>query len=297
MSHRQASSQEPTCPAPNPNPKVPDLRLPPLSCDSHCHIFGPADVFPYSNDRTFTPPDAPKETLRRLHNFLGFERAVLVQSAVHGTDHSALLDALETDSDRYRGVALATPATSPLEIARLNDAGVCGVRLNFLPHLGGYPSPETIQSVLRLVQPFSWHVEIHVEGDGIIEFFDLIRSIQSPVVIDHMARVDIREGLRGNSVLALLRLLDTGNVWVKLSGVDRVSIQKPPFADGAQLARMLADHAPERVLWGTDFPHPNINGYMPDDGQLVDLIEQIAPDEALSHRMLVENPAEFFGFE
>ena len=297
MSHRQASSQEPTCPAPNSNPKVPDLRLPPLSCDSHCHIFGPADVFPYSSDRTFTPPDAPKETLRRLHDFLGFERAVLVQSAVHGTDHSALLDALETDSDRYRGVALVTPATSPLEIARLNDAGVCGVRLNFLPHLGGYPSLETIQSVLRLVHPFSWHVEIHVEGDGIIEFFDLIRSIQSPVVIDHMARVDIREGLRGNSVLALLRLLDTGNVWVKLSGVDRVSIQEPPFADGVQLAWMLADHAPERVLWGTDFPHPNINGYMPDDGQLVNLIEQIAPDEALRHRMLVENPAEFFGFQ
>ena len=297
MTQREAFSTAPTCPAPDPNPKVPDLQLPPLSCDSHCHIFGPADVFPFSSDRTFTPPDVPKEDLQNLHRLLGIERAVIVQSAVHGTDHSALLDALKTGGDRYRGIALVNPATSPHEIAQLNNAGVCGVRLNFLPHLGGYPSSETIQFVLGLVQPFSWHIEIHVADNGIIEFFDLIRSIQLPVVIDHMARVDIREGLHGDSVLAMLRLLDTGNVWVKLSGVDRVSIQEPPFADGVQLARMLAYHAPERVLWGTDFPHPNINGYMPNDGQLVDLIEQIAPDEALRYRMLVTNPAEFFRFE
>jgi predicted TIM-barrel fold metal-dependent hydrolase len=287
---------QPTGPPPHPDPKVPDLRLPPLSCDSHCHIFGPGAIFPYAADRTFTPVDVSKDDLRRRHEHLGFERAVIVQSACHGTDHSALLDALATGEGRYRGVALVTPRTSPDEIARLHEAGVRGVRLHFLPHLGASPSTETIRSVVDLVRPFSWHVAIHVAGEGIIDLSEVIASIGLPVVIDHMARLDIRAGLGGPAVLALRRLLDGGDVWLKLSGADRVSVTGPPYADAVRPARALAAHAPERVVWGTDFPHPNIHGAMPDDGRLVDLIGEIVPDEALRHRMLVDNPAALFDF-
>src|SRR6266516_1730097 len=194
----------PSCPPPHPDPKVPALRLPPLSCDAHCHIFGPAHRFPYAPDRTFTPPDVSKDDLRRRHDHLGFERAVIVQSSCHGSDHTALLDALASGQGRYRGVALVTPQTPAREVARLDAAGVRGARLNFLPHLGQSPSPE-----------------------------------------------DIR---------ALVRLLATGTVWVKLSGADRLSLTGPPYPDAVALARLLASHAPERVLWGTDYPPPQLQG-------------------------------------
>jgi 2-pyrone-4,6-dicarboxylate lactonase len=290
-----AADASPSCPGPVPDPKVPDIALPPGSCDAHCHVFGPADVFPYAEGRTFTPPDAPKEDLRRLHDRLGLDRAVIVQSACHGTDHAALLDALAAGEGSYRGTALLGPGTPAAEVARLDAAGVCGVRLNFLPHLGGAPAPEELWAVVGLVRPFGWHVELHVAGDGIAEYAELVRSIPVPVVVDHMARVDLRAGLSTGPVRALLRLLDTGDVWVKLSGVDRVSAD-PAFDDGVALARTLARHAPERVLWGTDFPHPNIHGPAPDDGRLVDLIGRIAPEPELRHRLMVTNPATCFGF-
>lgn len=286
----------PGCPPPHPNPKKPDRPLPPLSCDAHCHIFGPADAFPYAATRTFTPPDVSAADLRRRHEHLGFDRAVIVQSACHGTDHAALLDALRTGGDRYRGVALATPDTPAAEIARLHEAGVRGVRVNFLPHLGGAPPPEAIDALVRLVRPFGWHVQVHVAGEGVAELSDVLAGIGPRVVIDHLARVDLRAGVRSPAVSALLRLMDTGNVWVKLSGADRVSLTGPPYHDAADLARLLVDHAPERVLWGTDFPHPNIRGASPDDGALTDLIDRITPTDTHRHRLLVTNPAELYGF-
>jgi 2-pyrone-4,6-dicarboxylate lactonase len=297
MTETNTHEISPNCPPPVANPKRPDVTLPPLSCDAHCHVFGPSDIFPFAPERTFTPVNVSRERLRQLHDFLGLDRAVIVQSACHGTDHSALLDALDTSEGRYRGVALVTPATHPDDVARLDAAGVCGVRLNFLPHLGGAPSSETIDAILRLVRPYGWHVSVHVAGTGITDYADFIRSIDTPVVIDHMARVDIRSGLDGEHVASLLGLLDTGNVWVKLSGVDRLSARSEgPYEDAVALARLLARHAPDRVVWGTDFPHPNITGSAPDDGVLVDLIAEIAPDEDLRNKMLVTNPAELFGF-
>ena len=279
-----------TCPGPNPNPTAPRIALPVGACDAHCHIFGPTDRFPYAEGRTFTPPAAPKEDLRRLHDFLGFERAVIVQSACHGTDHSALLDALEAGAGRYRGVALVTPDT---EIARLHEAGVRGARLHFTPHLGPAPSLDEIHAIVRLVEPYGWHIALHVAGDGVVEYEDLVRSLPVPVVIDHMARVDLRSGVDSKAVAALLRLLATGSVWVKLSGVDRVAVSPPDLADGVALARLLATEAPERVVWGTDFPHPNTHGFMPDDGELVNLLGEITPD---LEGLLVTNPSRCFDF-
>jgi 2-pyrone-4,6-dicarboxylate lactonase len=288
---------EPTCPPPDPNPKRPDLKLPPLSCDSHFHIFGPGKVFPYAPDRAFTPYDAPKEKLFELHRFLGFERGIFVQSSCHGTDHAAVLDALKEAKGRYRGVALLAPEAPPEQIARLDAAGFCGVRFHFMPHLGNAPSYDDMRAVMRRIAPYRWHVAIRVNGKGLLEHLAFITAIEAPVVIDHIARLDVEEGQTGKAFTTLRRLLDSGKVWVKLSGTDRVSKEPQPFRDAVALARALAAHASERVVWGTDWPHPNIDKYMPNDGKLVDAIAEIAPDEATRHRMLVDNPAELFGFE
>jgi predicted TIM-barrel fold metal-dependent hydrolase len=291
-----APSSTPNGPPPKPNPRKPTLVLPPGSCDSHCHIYGPFNRFPLPNDRGFTPNEAPEPALRRLHEHLGVERAVIVQSTGHGFDHEPLLDALATGGGRYRGVALLTPSSAEAELARFDAAGICGVRFNFLPHLGERPTPQAIRSVIDLVKPFDWHVAIHVAGPDIVEYSPFIRSIEARVVIDHMARPVLAEGPEGAGMTELRRLLDTGRIWVKLSGADRLSKTGPPFRDSVPIAHSLMDHAPERVLWGSDWPHVNLHGPMPDDGDLVDLIAEIASTEDLRRRLLVDNPAAFFRF-
>lgn len=285
-----------SCPPPHPAPRTPQVRLPDGSCDSHCHVFGPAAVFPYAPDRTFTPVDAPVSQLMTLHRQLGLDRAVIVQSSCYGTDHRALLAALAAGAGRYRGVALINPATRPAEIARLDAAGVRGFRLHFLPHLGPPPTRAEIKSMVALTADLGWHAEIHLHSADIARLAELIRWFPIPVVIDHLARLDLAQGGDSAAVGALLGLLDTGRVWVKTSGVDRVSRTGPPYPDAVALAARLVAHNPERVLWGTDYPHPNITGPAPDDGLLVDLLASIAPGERELRRMLVQNPAEFFGF-
>jgi 2-pyrone-4,6-dicarboxylate lactonase len=284
------------CPPPHPSPRTPSILLPPGSCDSHCHVFGPGEEFPYAPDRTFTPVDVPRQRVAQLHRFLGFSRAVIVQSSCNGTDHSVLLDALAAGGGTLRGVALVGEQTTAAQIAELHAAGVRGLRLNFLPHLRRPPGRDEVATVLGKVADYGWHTEIHVSGTGVIEHGDLIRGIAAPVVIDHLGRVDLAEGLDGPSVRALKELLDTGKVWVKVSGADRVSKTGPPYADAVALGALLVEHAPDRVLWGTDFPHPNIVGDAPDDGLLTDLLAEIAPTHDLLTRLLVSNPAAFFDF-
>lgn len=286
------------CPPPLEHPSTPSVHLPPHATDSHCHVFGPHARFPYAEERTFTPVDVPRERLRVLHDHLGFERALIVQSACHGEDHSALLGALATSGGRYRGVALVRPATDPAQIAAWADAGICGARLNFLPHLGGVPPRETVFAVVGLIEPHSWHLSVHVAHTGITDHFDLVQALarRLPVVIDHMARVDLAQGLDGPDVRSLLRLLDSGRVWVKLSGADRLSGGPVPASAAVALARRLAVHAPERVVWGTDFPHPNLAGDPPDDGVLVDTLAEVAAEPRLRQQLLVDNPAQLFGW-
>lgn len=283
------------CPPPFANPSTPRLALPANSCDSHCHVLGPGSVFPYAPERTFTPHDTPKEQVLALHDHLGIDRGVVVQSSCNGTDHSVLLDALRFAPDRLRGVALLSPEMQLSDLRELHEAGVRGFRLNFLPHLRRAPDSREIDALIALAKPFGWHAEIHVQGTEIAEFQQLVSAVDVPVVIDHLARVDLSEGLGGPSVKALLELLDTGDVWVKISGVDRVSRDRESYRDGIEYAALLVRHAPERVLWGTDYPHVNIVGAAPDDGMLVDLLEEIAPG-ALLERVMVKNPAEFFDF-
>ncbi|GAA0984167.1 amidohydrolase family protein [Acrocarpospora macrocephala] len=283
-------------PPPHPSPRKPALALPADSCDSHCHVFGPGALFPYDKDRTFTPVDAPRQQVAALHEHLGLGRAVVIQSACNGFDHSVLLDALGHGGGRLRGVGLIDERTSPEEIARLHAAGVRGFRCNFLPHLRRAPSEAEIAMLAASVAGLGWHTEIHVQGEGVVEHERFIAALPTPVVVDHLGRIDIRRGLGQPAVRSLLRLLDTGRVYVKVSGIDRVSRQGPPYADAVELAALLVRHAPERVLWGTDFPHPNIAGDAPDDGLLVDLLAEIAPSAKLRDLLLVANPAAVFDF-
>jgi predicted TIM-barrel fold metal-dependent hydrolase len=206
-----------------------------------------------------------------------------------------LLDLLAAAPDRYRGVALLTRDTPEAEIARLDAAGVCGVRFHFFSHLGKPAPYDDIRAVIAKVAPRGWHVAIHVGGQGVLDQYEFITSIGAPVVIDHIGRIDVREGLDGKAFSALRRLLDRGNVWVKLSGTDRITRKAVPYHDAVPFARALAEHAPERVVWGSDWPHPN-HFAVPNDGDLVDLIAEIAPNEATRHKMMVDNPARLFGF-
>lgn len=287
----------PACPPPNPEPRRPELAVPTGACDAHCHIYGPFACYPLPDDRSFTPSEAPEPALRRLHDHLGIERAVIVQSQGHGWDHRPLLDALVHGAGRYRGVALVRPDTAEADIAALDAAGVCGARFSFLAHLGGGPDPAAIHAVADRVRTHCWHIAIHVAGDGLAEHEALIRALPGPVVIDHMGRPDLRAGLSSPAITALRRLLNTGRVWVKLSGADRISLTGAPFRDVVPLAAGLAAHAPERVLWGSDWPHVNLHGPMPNDGDLVDMLAEVVPSVAARNKLLVDNPVQFFGFE
>jgi 2-pyrone-4,6-dicarboxylate lactonase len=283
--------------APLAHPRTPALRLPPGSCDAHCHIYGPFDRYPLPEDRSFNPALAPEATLRTWHDRFGFNRAVIVQSQGHGFDHRPLLDALRSGGGLYKGVALVRESDSDAQIAEFDSAGMCGARFNFLAHLGGRPDLDMIRRVVARIKPFGWHLAIHVAGNDIVEYAPFIRSVDLPVVIDHMARPDIDCGPDGAAITELRRLIDGGRVWVKLSGADRLSKKGAPYRDVLPIARSLAAHAPQRVLWGSDWPHVNLHGPMPDDGDLTDLIAEIVPDERQRQLLLVDNPAEFFGFK
>jgi len=287
--HKQAG-------APVDRPRRPTLTLPPGSCDAHCHVFGPFDRYPLPEERSFTPALAPETALRRLHDRLGFDRAIIVQSQGHGLDHRPLLDALAAGSGRYKGVALVHPSDSDERLAGFNSAGVCGARFNFLAHLGGPPDLGVIRTVAARIRPLGWHLAIHVAGNDVIDYARFICSLDLPVVIDHMARLNIADGPDSAATRTLRRLMDGGRVWVKLSGADRLSSTGAPFHDVLPVARSVAAHAPERVLWGSDWPHVNLHGPMPDDGDLTNLIADITPDDGRRKRLLVDNPAEFFGF-
>lgn len=295
-SHDSDLPSQVSCPPPDPNPKKPKYRVPFGSIDSHCHLFGPTDKFPYLPDRPYTPPEAVLSSYQKLADQLGFHRAVFVNTACYGPRHEILLDALRRGHGKYRGVALIHPDAKKEEIARLDEAGVCGARFNFLPHLGSNFSPDKIERVLSLIRPFGWHVAIHVASKSLLEFADFIASVDLPIVIDHLGRIDIKDGIEGEAFQVLLRLLDTGNVWVKLSGIDRISNLLPPYPDAIALARRLVWYAPEHVLWGTDWPHPNKNGAMPNDGELVDLIPEFASSQRQRQLLLIENPERLFRF-
>lgn len=281
---------------PDPNTREPSYKAPPGACDTHCHVFGPGDVFPYAETRKYTPPDAPKEKLRELHDALGIERAVIVQASCHGTDNRAMLDAIATSDGRYRGVCNADPSFTGEQFEELNAGGIRGVRFNFVKHLGGAPDLGKMRGIIRKVAHLPWHVELHFDAKDLLEYEQVLDDIPLPIVMDHMGRTPVADGVDQAAFQALLKkLADSDKLWVKVSGCERISASGPPFVDAVPFARECIAAAPDRVIWGTDWPHPNVKT-MPNDGDLVDLIPQMAPDPEMQQKLLVDNPARLFGY-
>lgn len=286
-----------SCKTPDPNPIKPKAVLPAGACDAHCHVFGPGKLFPYSNSRKYTPEDAPFEQLLALHDWLGISRAVIVQASCHGTDNSAMLDAIARSNGRYMGVAMVDGSESDAELERLHIGGVRGVRFNFVQHLGGAPDLPTFFSILNRIKTFGWHVVLHLDAEDILTYEQVISKIDLPFIIDHMGRVKTALGSEQRPFKQLLQLMKENPLaWVKVSGSERISAGIRPFNDAIPFAQTLIETAPERTLWGTDWPHPNISNDMPNDGELVNLMLDFCPNEALRHRLLVENPARLYGF-
>jgi 2-pyrone-4,6-dicarboxylate lactonase len=283
-------------PGPDPNPRTPAFRLPPLACDAHTHIFGPGDKYPYAPDRSYTPPDAPLSAFQALHRKLGIGRAVIVNATVHGTDNRVALDAIAVSDGRYRGVANIDGSITEQGVKALHDGGFRGCRFNFVRHLGGMPDMNVFRRIVAMVAPLDWHIDLHFDAVDLPGFADMLAKLPVRYTIDHMARVTAADGLDQRPFKILLELMQRDpKCWVKASGFERVSTAGPPFHDAIPFARKLVETAPDRVIWGTDWPHPNVK-VMPNDGDLVDLIPLFAPEPALQRQILVENPARLFDF-
>ena len=287
----------PTIPGPRRDPHPPTAFVPPPgACDAHCHVFGPADRFPFAADRAYTPPVSGIDDFERRQARLGLGRAVFVQASCHGTDNSAMVDAIRRGGGRYAGVAMIDESFSAADIARLHEAGVRGTRFNFVAHLGGAPPLDSFWRIVERVVPFGWHVVLHFDAADLPAHAELLDRMPCPYVIDHMARVPTAAGLDQPPFRALLDLMADERAWVKVSGAERLTAGgAPPYDDVVPFARALIAAAPDRVLWGTDWPHPNVR-HMPDDGDLVDLLAEFAPDAATRRRILVANPERLYDF-
>ena len=285
-----------TTAAPDPNTRRPKFVAPPLACDAHCHIFGPAAKFPFHPDSSYWPPDSPFESLQVLHRKLGFERAVIVHASCHGPDMRATLDGIARSKGAYRGTAIIDESYGDKEFQKMQDGGIRAVRFNFVKHLGGRPDMAFFKRTVDKVKAMGWHLILHLDAVDLVEFRDLFMKIPVPMVIDHMGRVKASDGLEQQPFKVLLEWMKHDNFWVKVCGAERVSSLGPPFTDAVPFARALIAAAPDRILWGTDWPHPNVGKHMPNDGDLVDLFPLMAPTPELQKKILVDNPARLYGF-
>jgi len=284
-----------TCVPPDPAPFKPRVVLPSGACDAHCHVFGPAARFPYSPDRSYTPPDAPVERLRRLHATLGISRAVIVHASCHGTDMAVTLDAIASSGGMYRGVACVEESVTNDELSALHAGGIRGIRFNFVKHLGGVPDLVVFHRLLARIKPMGWHAVLHLDAEDILTQQELLSRIEVPFIIDHMGRVKAAEGLDQPPFRLLLDLYrDNPLAWIKVCGSERVSTGKRPFTDAVPFAQALIALDSTRILWGTDWPHPNITKDMPNDGELVDLFAEICPDADTRRQILVDNATRMY---
>jgi 2-pyrone-4,6-dicarboxylate lactonase len=290
----------PGCPPPR-EPSRPATAPPLKACDTHAHVFGPASRFPYADDRSYTPPDAPLAKYLGMLDTLGFARGVLVQGSAHGRDNGAMLDALARHPERLRGVAVADAATPAAELRRWAALGVRGLRFNHffrggaLHYRGGVPL-SAARALAPLMAELGWHLQLWIDVKDLPDTIPVLTSLGLPVVIDHMGRTDARAGTSSPGFQSLLRLVGDGGGWVKLSGAHRLSMQAPDYADVRPFHDALLRANPERLMWGTDWPHPRIEGDMPDAGRLLDLFQQWTPDHETRRRILAANPARLYGF-
>lgn len=286
------------CPPPLATVKRPDLPTPPGACDTHFHLFGPAAKFPFSPGRAYTPSDAPLEALLAMHAQLGIARGVVVQGNAHGTDNSALLDALAREPRRLRAVAIVQDSVSDAELRRMVDAGVRGLRFHHMPKGRGYSALglKSFAALAPRMAALGLHVQFMMDVNYLDEALPCLEGWRLPAVIDHMGNIDAALGVQQPGFQLLCRLLADGRVWVKVSGAYRISTRYPDYPDARPFHEALVAANPQQVVWGSDWPHPRIEGEMPDDGVLLDLFNAWTPDAAVRRQILVDNPARLYGF-
>ena len=289
------------------NPSTPHFQLPAGAVDAHCHVFGPGAEFPYAPERKYTPCDAGKQQLFALRDQLGFARNVIVQATCHGADNRALVDALQHSGGRARGVATVKRSISDAELQQLHAAGVRGVRFNFVKRLVDFTPKDELLEIAGRIAKLGWHVVIYFEAVDLPELWDFFAAVHdqcgTAVVVDHMGRPDVSLPVDGPQFALFERFMrEHANVWSKVSCPERLSITGPKalhgernaYADVLPFARRIVEQFPDRVLWGTDWPHPNLKDHMPDDGLLVDFIPHIAPSAELQQKLLVDNPMRLY---
>ena len=285
------------------SPSTPRFQLPESAVDAHCHVFGPGAEFPYAPERKYTPCDAGKAQLFALRDRLGFSRNVIVQATCHGDDNRAMVDACRASGGRARGVATVRRGVTDAQLRELHEAGVRGVRFNFVKRLVDSTPRDELMEIAHRVKALGWHVVLYFEAPDLPELWDFFAALPTTVVVDHMGRPDVTQPVDGPAFALFLRFLrEHPFVWCKVTCPERLSASGPPALDGETepyrdvipFARRVVEEFPDRVLWGTDWPHPNLKDHMPDDGLLVDLIPRIAPTAALRQRLLVDNPMRLY---
>lgn len=281
---------------PDPRPRPPKLKCPPGAADCHFHIFGPLAKYPFAPDSPYTSADAPIETYNALQETLGLSRGVLINAGGYGRNPQLLLDILKRFPDRYRGVIVPRDDLPVEEIEAMHALGVRGIRL--VSHRRGHHFPQILPALAAKVAAFGWHVQFYPHGEDLVEYFDQLIALPNTIVLDHFASVPARLGPNQPAMNAVRKLLDTGRVWVKLSGPMRCSPGDYPYADIVPIAQALVRHAPERMVWASDWPHANMNDRgMPNDGDLLDLLTDWVPDEATRNRILADNAWALYQFE
>jgi len=278
------------------NPTKPTFVAPEGAVDAHCHVFGPGDQFPYAPERKYTPCDASKDQLKALRDFIGFSKNVIVQASCHGADNSALVDALINSDGAARGVATVRADVTNEELQRLHEAGVRGVRFNFVKRLVDTPPVEPLREIAQKIKAFGWHIVIYFEAADLAEYYDFFISLDAQIVIDHMGRPDVTKSPDGPEFALFLKLMrENPNFSCKVTCPERLSVSGPPtYDDFVPFARTVVENFPDRVIWGTDWPHPNLKSHMVDDGHSVDLIPRIAPTAELQQKLLVDNPMRLY---
>jgi len=280
---------------PDPHPKKPKLKAPPNACDTHIHLFGPAAKYPFAPDSPYIAHDALPETFFALQDKLGMSTGVIVSPGGYGRNHMMLADVLAKYPKRFRGIALVRDDIPKGELARLTRLGVRGMRM--MSHARGQHVPNYSKEIAARVHEHGWHIQFYPHGTDIVEYADKLLALKNPIVLDHFASIPAKGGVDQPAVKAVLKMLDSGRVWLKLSGPMRCTDEPPPYPSLTPLAHVFVKHAPDRMVWGSDWPHVNLDGMvMPNDGDLLDLLAEWVPDAAVRNRILTQNPKALYGF-
>ncbi|WP_244867421.1 amidohydrolase family protein [Vannielia litorea] len=279
----------------HPSPKVPDFKLPKGAVDAHCHVFGPSPEFPFAPERKYTPCNAGKDKLFELRDFLGFGRNVIVQATCHGKDNRAMVDACRAAGDLARGIASVGPDVSDEELAEMDAAGVRGVRFNFVKRLVDATPKEVFLRIAERIAKLGWHIVVYFEAADLEELVPFLESLPTVLVVDHMGRPDVSKGVDHPDFQRFIQLMERNeNIWSKVTCPERLTKAGPPYDDVIPFYQAIVERFPDRVLWGTDWPHPNMKSHMPDDGALVDYIPKIARTPEQQQKLLVDNPMRLY---